>query len=148
MAMKPSEIRAMILGDHAELRALLRDIDANLDRADDPLARTRLPEQLTHFYAAFLRHIEHEEQILEPVLADIDNWGPVRIERMDAEHAEQRAQIGRLSSLRPSPDVRSYVEQIRSFLRAIRADMDEEERECLNPNVLRDDTINIDSFGG
>lgn len=149
MPQKPSEIRAIILGEHAELRELLHEIEALLDRsARDAAARRALPEHLARFNELFLRHIAHEEEILGPVLADIDNWGPIRIEQMDAEHAEQRAQIHRLSALEPAPASSAYVDEVRGFVRAVLVDMDAEERECLSPNVLRDDTISIDAFGG
>jgi hypothetical protein len=83
-----------------------------------------------------------------PVLADIDNWGPIRIEQMDEEHVAQRATIDALSRLQPEADVKAYAAKIQAFVREIFADMDAEERECLNRDVLRDDTTSIDAFGG
>ena len=82
------------------------------------------------------------------MLADIDNWGPIRIQQMDEEHVEQRELIRELSRLLPDPDLRAYSERIRAFVLDVLADMDAEERECLSKDVLRDDTTSIDAFGG
>src|SRR5205823_12338216 len=38
-----------------------------------------------------LGHLAEEEKLLEPVLARLDAWGPVRAGLMRAEHAHQRA---------------------------------------------------------
>lgn len=149
MVHKPSEIRSVILAEHAVLRSRLDEIEAALERsAADGTSRRSLPGQLTRFCEEFLRHIEHEETILMPVLADIDNWGPIRIEQMDAEHAEQRRTMDELSRRSPDPDFAGYAATVRAFVREIRADMESEERECLSRDVLRDDTTNIDAFGG
>jgi hemerythrin-like domain-containing protein len=149
MVQRPSEIRTIILGEHRELRERLAEIVTNLSRATaEPNVRAELQQQLARFYEKFLLHIEHEEQILRPVLADIDNWGPIRIQQMDEEHVEQRELIRELSRLLPDPDLRAYSERIRAFVLDVLADMDAEERECLSKDVLRDDTTSIDAFGG
>lgn len=149
MAPKPSEVRALILREHVELRGLLVDVEHALQRASqDTGARAQLQGKLAFFCERFLAHIAQEEKILEPVLADIDNWGPVRIEQMEAEHAQQRATIHDLVQLRPETDLASYADRVRGFLREVLTDMAAEEHECLSPDVLRDDTINIDAFGG
>lgn len=149
MVHKPSEIRTIILGEHDVLRGRLTEIEDDLNRAaTDTASRGRLPRTLTLFYEQFLQHIAHEEDILRPVLADIDNWGPIRIEQMDAEHVEQRRTIGELSRLEPEPDLSAYTAKIRAFVSEIRHDMDAEEHECLSPNVLRDDVTSIDACDG
>jgi iron-sulfur cluster repair protein YtfE (RIC family) len=149
MVLQPSEIRAIILDEHGALRSRLNEIEADLVRtATDAAALGRLQEQLQRFYELFLRHIAREEEILKPVLRDIDNWGPYRIERMDEEHVEQRRTIAALSRLVPDPDPSSYTETICDFIRDLRLDMDAEERDFLSKDVLRDDSINIDAFGG
>jgi len=149
MVLKPSEIRTIILGEHDVLRSRLAEINGHLGHAaTEAASRAELPKLLAQFYELFLQHIAHEEQILMPVLADIDNWGPIRIEQMDEEHIEQRATINELSRLQPEPDLKAYTARILAFIGEIRADMDAEERECLSRDVLRDDTTSIDAFGG
>lgn len=150
MVHKPSEIRSIILEEHGELRRRLAGIEALLDGVlrGDATTRRELRACFDALCQLFVTHIAHEEAILRPVLADIDNWGPVRIELMDAEHVEQRERVAELSRLSPDEEPGVYVRRVREFVADLRADMDAEERECLSPNVLRDDPISIDEFGG
>lgn len=150
MVLKPSEIRTIILEEHCELRRRLAGIEALLDglTRGDSAARRDLQKSFETLCELFVTHIAHEEAILRPILADIDNWGPIRIELMDEEHAEQRERVAELTHLSPDADPGVYVRSVREFVTDLRADMDGEERECLSPDVLRDDTTSIDAFGG
>jgi len=44
--------------------------------------------------------------------------------------------------------VEAYLGRLKEFVREMKKDMAEEERDCLNPDILRDDTIVIDTFTG
>ncbi len=150
MRRKPSEVRALIVSEHTDLRMLLASIEV---RVSEPTrggsqARAALRRELERFCDVFRMHIENEEALLAPILVDLDNWGPTRVEHMDLEHAEQRDRIAQLCALSPEVDPTDYVERIRRFCEDLRADMAAEELECLSPDVLRDDTINIDAFSG
>jgi hemerythrin-like domain-containing protein len=93
MSIDNSKIRKIILVEHEGLRINLRAIEELLDRVDagDLEARRSAHEQLTTMLQTFLRHIEHEERILQPVLAQVDAWGPQRSAAMSEEHKMQRA---------------------------------------------------------
>ena len=150
MRRKPSEVRALIVSEHTDLRTLLASIEVRV--SDRPHggseARAELRRELERFCDVFRMHIENEEALLAPILVDLDNWGPTRVEHMDLEHAEQSDRIARLCALSPEVDSADYVERIRRFCEDLRTDMAAEELECLSPDVLRDDTINIDAFSG
>lgn len=150
MVLKPSEIRSIILAEHGELRQRLAGIEALLDGLSrgDAAARHDLRTSFVALCELFVTHIAHEEAILRPILADIDGWGPVRVELMDEEHVEQRKRVAELSQLHPDTDPGAYVRSVREFVTDLRKDMDGEEHECLSPDVLRDDTTSIDAFGG
>src|SRR5271169_813172 len=101
MELDASQIRRLILDEHAVLRDEMDDIalllqDVAAQRAE---AAERLQHRMKKFYDAFLKHIAHEESLLRPVLANIDAWGAVRVEKMDDEHREQRSTIAALTSL-------------------------------------------------
>ncbi|MCY2959154.1 MAG: hemerythrin domain-containing protein [Planctomycetota bacterium] len=150
MVLKPSEIRTIILEEHGELRRRLAGIEALLEGLSrgDSAARRELRTSFDTLCHLFITHIAHEEAILRPILADIDNWGPIRIELMDREHVEQRQRVAELAALSAETNPGAYVRSVREFVTDLRADMDGEERECLSPDVLRDDTTSIDAFGG
>lgn len=92
------------------------------------------------------RHLATEEALLEPILERIDAWGPVRLDLLRAEHAHQRAVLSLLRSDRaaalPPPQL---ARRVLGLLDDIGADMDAEDRDLLDPRVLRDDLIQLDA---
>ena len=115
---------------------------------DARVALLLLAPEAWRWRVAFLRHIAHEDILLRPVLADVDAWGPARVEKMDDEHRQQRATIAALTMLDPGLQAEGDLGRIRAFVTEVERDMTVEEREGLSPDVLRDDTIVIDSFTG
>lgn len=146
MTMDNVKIRKIILVEHEGLRGGLRSIEALIGKYEngDAAALGLAHLELKNFVSGFLRHIEHEERILEPVLATIDAWGPQRKQAMDEEHVMQRELVGRLAKMEPSTDRVSWVREVRTFIADLYKDMAEEERTCLSPNVLRDDVVVVD----
>ncbi len=150
MELQNSKIRKIILGEHEGLRHALQTMEAGLEKVakGDVEAQKALHGQLTRLLDTFLRHIEHEERILRPVLKDIDAWGPERLAHMDKEHAGQRVLVTHLAGLFPSATPDQWVTEVRAFVTHLREDMEGEEKDCLDPRLLRDDVISLDTFGG
>jgi hemerythrin-like domain-containing protein len=150
MELSTSQVRSLILDEHTILRNLLEEIDECLGEMTRrvPGAVRRLRASLRTFQDAFLRHLRHEETVLRPLLEDVDAWGPARVETMDEEHRSQRAALVELSRLALDQDLDQTVQQVEEFVRRLRADMDGEEQHALSEEVLRDDIIVIDTFGG
>jgi len=92
------------------------------------------------------RHLADEEALLEPILERIDAWGPVRLDLLRAEHAHQRAVLALLRSDRAAalPSL-LLARRVISLLDDIATDMDAEDRDLLDPRVLRDDLIQLDA---
>lgn len=146
--MKPSEIRQKILDEHAHLRRKIATIEAHLmpSLARVPRWREDLARELEELSIAFRAHLDTEEQLLRAAIVDVDASGPMRLLALEREHAEQRAA---LSSIMRHPVVDpQYDASLRQFLRVLIRDLEEEERDLLGPDVLRDDSISIDAFGG
>lgn len=141
MGMDPSQARAHLLSEHAELRAVL----ARAERiAADALAGSSASVQLRDILQIcrdlFAAHNASEERLLGPILQQDPAWGQARIDRMmeehRAEHAEMRAALtGR------DRDVAARVADLREI---IEAHMDAEERTFLSRSVLRDDVVSIE----
>jgi hemerythrin-like domain-containing protein len=150
MDLSASQVRSLILDEHAMLRGLLDDIEESFVdiEACSPGAVGRLMARIQRFFDALLKHIAHEEIVLRPVVAVADAWGAARVEKMDQEHHAQRAAVRALSALTFTSNVDAKLRQLRDFTRAIAKDMAEEERGCLSEEVLRDDVIVIDTFTG
>ena len=147
MEFKNSDIRKTILGEHEALRARMKELQQALE-ADPRDLSPAVKGAFSAFLEAFLRHIAHEEAILRPVLATIDAWAEKRVESMDAEHAEQRQKLLELSRLDPAADPPGFAARVRETLEWIRLDMAGEEKTVLSPDLLRDDIIILDTFGG
>jgi len=146
MTIENAKIRKIILVEHEGLRVSLRAIEALLDKvaAGEADARKSAHEQLLALLQTFLRHIEHEERILQPVLAVIDAWGPQRKAAMDEEHAMQRELVTHLTTIDPSGDPAGWAREVRIFMKDLLMDMADEEKTCLSPNVLHDDVVVVD----
>ena len=90
-------------------------------------------------------HLADEERLLEPILATIDAWGPVRLELLRAEHAHQRAVLAVLTGPTASPAAPLVAERMLSLCADVLDDMESEERELLNEKVFRDDLVLLDA---
>ncbi len=150
MELSASQVRSLILDEHAVIRDVLEEIDETLGEMTRrvPGAIGRLRASLRTLQDAFLRHLVHEETVLRPLLVDVDAWGPARVEAMDEEHKAQRVALSELSRLALDQDVDGTVRRIEEFVRRLRADMEGEEHHALSEEVLRDDIIVIDTFMG
>ena len=150
MELSASQVRSLILDEHTILRNVLEEIEESLGELTRrvPGSVRRLRTSLRTFQDAFLRHLSHEETVLRPLLKDVDAWGPARVEAMDEEHRSQRVALAEVSRLALDQDVDGTIQHIEEFVRRLRADMDGEEQHALSEEVLRDDIIVIDTFGG
>jgi len=144
--MENAKIRKIILVEHEGLRGNLRAIEELLDLVSqgDVVALQNAHQQLINMLQTFLRHIEHEEAILQPVLEKIDAWGPQRKAAMEEEHKVQRALVMKLTSINPINDPAGWARDVRIFAKDLLLDMADEEKTCLSPNVLRDDVVVVD----
>jgi len=150
MELSASQVRSLILDEHTVLRDILDEIEEALGELTRrvPGSLGRLRASLRTFQDAFQRHLRHEETVLRPVLANVDAWGPARVESMDEEHRAQRAALAELTRVRLEEDFDRTIQSIEAFVQRLRADMDGEERHALSEEVLRDDIIVIDTFMG
>lgn len=145
MTLENAKIRRIVLVEHEGLRIGLRAVTALLERytAGEPSALELAHQEFQKLLDGFIRHIEHEERILRPVLEGIDAWGKARVASMDEEHAAQRREVQRLAGLDAKQDPSRWAQSVRDFERALLADMADEERTCLSPDVLRDDVVAV-----
>ena len=150
MELSASQVRSLILDEHAVIRDVLEEIDQTLGEMTRrvPGSVGRLRATLRTLCDTLLRHLSHEEMVLRPLLAEVDAWGPARVEAMDEEHQAQRIAISSLTRLTLEQNLDATVQRVEEFVRRLRADMDAEESHGLSPDVLRDDIIVIDTFMG
>ena len=145
MTLENSKVRRIILVEHEGLRIGLRALEGPLDQVamGEVSALKTAQEQVQALLQTFIRHVEHEERILRPILETVDAWGAARVKSMDEEHAEQRKVVSRLAELDPISDPAAWARQVRTFGAELLRDMADEEKTCLSPDVLRDDIVSV-----
>ena len=129
----PDEIRSRIRSEHVQISALLARVEALSERVgnDDPKAVVALREELLELGKLLVEHLHYEEYQL-PSLAEQGEADAV-IEGMRREHEAQRELFDRIIRDLDETAVGSkLVTGVRELARAIRDDMEHEERELLS----------------
>lgn len=147
--MQPStnaERRTFLCAQHDQLRETIKITQA---AARDVLAACGVAGVLQTAVVALndqlLVHLRDEERLLEPILLNLDAWGPVRAGLLRAEHAHQRAVLALLIGPTAWPAGPLIARRALVLCDDLLTDMGFEERELLNEKVLRDDVILLDA---
>jgi hypothetical protein len=138
--------RATIIGDHAVLRAALDELDALLEalpgdgHGDGARSDDRVREHARALFERFGAHLDLEEDLLVEPLRAIEA-GAEWVERLLAEHAEQREQVAALLARLAdrSRSVSTLAPELRGFVHLVRIDMEHEEVTILREGLLLDD---------
>jgi hemerythrin-like domain-containing protein len=130
----PDEIRARIRSEHAQISALLARVEALSERVgggeDDTKSVIALREELQALGTVLLEHLHYEEYQL-PSLADEGKVDQMA-EDMRREHQAQRDIFDRvIRELDETAVGSSLIVGVRELSRAVRDDMEHEERELL-----------------
>jgi hypothetical protein len=146
-----SDIRKRLIDQHRQIRghiARLQGLTAGTPEGelDFRVALADLSDELA-------RHNREEERLLSAVVPALDAWGAVRKQLMDEHHARQHA--AQLSALRILAEHKPFATSLADSIALVRRGlgeildhMDREERELLNPDVLRDDVYAVDMNAG
>ncbi len=138
--------REILLGQHAHLRETIqvaqkaaRNVLTNRGPAG------ALQAVVVALQDELLAHLAEEERLLEPILARVDAWGPVRAGLLRAEHAHQRAILSVLTGPTAWPVATLVASRTLALCDDLLTDMEFEERELMNESLLRDDLILLDA---
>jgi len=129
----PDEIRARIRSEHAQISALLARVEALSERVgdDDATSVIALRDELLALGEVLLEHLHYEEYQL-PSLAEKGKVDEM-VEDMRREHQAQRDIFdGVIRELDETAVGSKLVIGVRELSRAIRDDMEHEERELLS----------------
>ena len=136
----PDEIRARIRSEHAQISALLARVEALSERVagDDTKSVIALRDELVALGEVLLAHLHYEEYQL-PSLAEESKVDEM-VEDMRREHQVQREIFDSVIRELDETAVGSkLVIGVRELSRAIRDDMEHEERELLSTPSVRPD---------
>lgn len=146
--MNPSDVRARVLAEHLWLseKLTLLEESAAMVIAGEAVEARRLRERCKNLCESLWFHLATEDEILVPLLRDLDAWGEVRVERVQNDHQTQRAEIAELKKQAEAADPVVLAEDVLTFAKALRADMANEEQVSLSRELLRDDTVTVDQL--
>ncbi len=135
---EPSRVLAELKHQHEALRQMMDQCEQLADDLDRGGAQaTDLTRAVAKLRLAFDAHNKFEEELLRPVLRELDAFGAVRVEQMIADHVdEHRAMRRHLEG--PTAELRATLYELRAHLAA-------EERYFLSSRVLRDDLVTVES---
>ena len=132
--MDPSQIRARILDDHAELRRMLDEVEVLAIQYEQGNARVAewLREQGKQLYDRMSEHLDLEDRVLVPALQAADPSAN-RGKRLASEHQEQRELLAYLLNRLGEGSMPTVLvaRELRSFVGYIRYDMVHEENVLL-----------------
>jgi hypothetical protein len=140
----PATVRRQVLEQHNALRSLLQRA---LDQTTRGLLReglglAELAASTTELHRRLHAHLAFEERALAPILGVMDLWGPERVSELLREHARQRAEISAiLEGIERGWDTERVAITLRSLAADLIADMAEEERGCLDAELLHQDVV-------
>ena len=138
MRSTPSHVCAALMHQHDQLRVMMNRCE---QLADDVEAGISSPDVLTREVAklriALDAHNKYEEQLLRPVLHELDAFADVRIERMVADHVAEHRSIHRGLAAGPTAQLRDAIDTLRVHLAG-------EERYFVTSKVLRDDLVVVE----
>ena len=144
--MKPSQIRAELLEQHAALRGLIKDVRCAIEERS---AREELRGCVERLATALRGHNKYEEGVLRELIKNVDAWGPARVEIMDESHVYEHTEVlAALLGTSGASDVAAAGKGVAAVLGRIESHMAREEEVLLGEDVLRDDDIVIEYIGG
>lgn len=139
-----SEIRTILLSQHADIRALVEETRAAAAGGDVEHQRGCL----ARLASLVQTHNSGEEAALKAILPSLDAWGPVRQKTMLDEHVAEHGELyATLVAASAAADATAAAGAIVKQLDKMLAHMALEEREFLGAELLTDDTL-CDGFGG
>jgi len=143
--------REAIHAQHVRIRSLLERARAVAEAALDgnPPAPDAVASAIGDIRTIMEVHLAFEEKALLPILRDDPPLGPQRADRLLDEHSRQRETLATLHREACAfPDFPMLAAKLAFLTEWLLADMNEEERSLLVPEVVRDDVIVVDQSSG
>jgi hypothetical protein len=140
----PATVRRQVLEQHEALRSLLQRALDQTTRGllGDGLGLAELTISTRELHRRLHAHLAFEERALAPILGVLDLWGPERVSELLREHARQRAEISAiLEGIEDGWDADRLAITLRSLAADLLTDMAEEERGCLDAEMLHQDVV-------
>jgi hypothetical protein len=142
--------RRLVLAQHRELKRLLTmgRILARGSASDGDPGGEPIRSLVGLIREVFVKHLVDEEALIVPILEDDLPVGPERVAALREEHARQRGELDALCDWPEEGSDGELALRFNELAKLLMEDIAHEERELLVPDVIRDDHVVIDQFGG
>lgn len=147
----PDEVRRRVQEEHDAIRAQIGALlESTREVAEHVADAPRLWRPMIELCRMLQRHLDYEDEVFLPLLAQADAWGPVRAASIDDDHRAERAMIAALvediaAGTRSDGEL---VDEIAWFLSAVEHDMFDEERLALDGDVVSIECVVVDQSDG
>lgn len=152
MENNPSHVRQKILSEHNALRKMIAELREHTSKGvqNQDFSPEKIRKQMLATLNFLQTHMDHEDNTLLPILETIDAWGNVRGEKFREEHRLQTQKIVQLRAeiANPNSALPQLISLVEEFITWITQDMTDEEKEFLDHELLKDDLVISDYFGG
>jgi iron-sulfur cluster repair protein YtfE (RIC family) len=143
--------RQNIRAQHDRIRSLLVRAGAVAEKALDGHSPSpdAVASAIGDIHTTITVHLAFEEDVLLPILDDDLPLGPERGRRLVEEHRRQRAMLeGLHREACVGPELPTLAAKLAFLTFWLLADMAEEERTFVTPEVIRDDAVSVDQDDG
>ena len=131
---RPSQVRARILENHGELRAKLEKLQQlafEVDGGGEAVA-ARAFRLTCELFEQLADRLDIEEQLLVPLLREIDAWGELRADELVRHHELQWRELKALRARADGHSVLEVASELAERVDALRNDLLAEDRELLD----------------
>jgi iron-sulfur cluster repair protein YtfE (RIC family) len=142
-SLDPAQVRATILAEHRKIRSRLARLEAGATALlscslPKSHARHALLQRALQLCRELQAHVAFENQVLVPVIEGMDAWGPLRAERLIAEHEQQLQLLRAYADTLTSHDgsAQTLAVAVWQLVETVRQDMHDEEAAVLSPEVF------------
>jgi iron-sulfur cluster repair protein YtfE (RIC family) len=146
----PSEVRQKVLTQHREIEQMLSELEVGAGQLREGQEEADRLKRAAYALRGILElHMTFEEAHMMPAISEADGFGPERARHLQAEHAEQREHLDRLVhailDAKAPAEIQKGVAHLADILRK---DIEQEEKDYVNEELLRDSLMPTDTFGG
>jgi CBS domain-containing protein len=145
----PSAVRERLRKEHHLLREMVEraKTDAGSVLTDGPQGAVRLEATARDVYHALLRHIELEDEVLAPLLAETPVSGPIRAELLLDRHRRQRQQLHAAQAQLEKSNPNDLALVLLRLCDTVVHETADQDQTLLTATLLHDDVVQTDAAG-
>lgn len=145
----PSAVRERLRREHHLLREMVERAKtcARPVLEDGPQSGVRLEATARDLYQALLRHIDLEDEVLAPLLAETPVSGPIRAELLLERHRRQRQQLHAAQAQLDKSNPKKLAAALLRLCDMVTQETADQDQTLVTVTLLHDDIVEMDAAG-